>query len=412
MIRRLAVIIIVLVLVITGKILAEEGTKESPFDKKSSTEWGWPLPYEQVSQKSLEWLKSKGWLPLTIGYFADIPGFSASYAIIKELKLLEKRGLQVNFVTFLSGPPIKEAFLGGQTQVTHYGDFPFWLTVDKGGPVKAFALTAVNSEVAMLVRPGSPIKKPDDLKQLGKKTVVGTTLGSYAEFYLTAMAENKGLVRDKDFQVAGLTMRDAQLLPQGTDAVVLWDPHIVFSIEKGLGKKIDNGYSYFFSTGYDFVRQEIHENAPDVVQALADAAVEALLYARHDLDGATEFYRKDPRVAAYSKELIRDQIAKYLTFYPPTFRYIHKDFWASEDNRIVKTLYEQGKMEKNWSIEEMKGVMAPEYMANTFRKLGWEVPERPVFLPANWQGKVAQPPYPEYIIPKGLKESKKSQKIN
>jgi len=413
MIKRIKVGFLLVTFILAGiwHLFAEEASKKSAgTEKKNTTEWGWLLPYEQVSQKSIDWLKSKGWWPLTIGYFADVPGFSASYAIIKEKQLLEKRGLKVNYISFLSGPPIVEAFLGGQTQVTHYGSFPFWLTVEKGGLVKAFALTAVNSEVAMLVRPDSTIKKPEDLKKGKKPAVVGTTLGSYAEFYLTAMANNKGLVRDKDFRVAGLSMRDAQLLPKGTDAVVLWDPHIVFSVQKGLGKKIGNGYPYFFSAGYDFVRKEIHENAPDVVQLLADVAVEALLYAQYDLDGATEFYRKDPRMEAYSSELVKEQIAKYLNFYPPTFRYIHKDFWATEDNRIIKTLYIQGRMKKDLSVEEMKDVMAPEYMANTFRKLGWKVPERPVFLPAEWKGKIGEPPYPEYITPKGLKEREETKK--
>ena len=107
---------------------ALEGNQiESIPAKQDSTEWNWPLPYTQVSKESLEWLKSKGWLPLTIGYFADLPGYSACYAIIKELKLLEKRGITVKFISFLSGPTIVEAFLSGQTQVTHYGDFLFGL---------------------------------------------------------------------------------------------------------------------------------------------------------------------------------------------------------------------------------------------------------------------------------------------
>jgi sulfonate transport system substrate-binding protein len=38
------------------------------------TDWGWPTPYDKVSQKSLDWLKQRGWLPLSIGFFADLPG--------------------------------------------------------------------------------------------------------------------------------------------------------------------------------------------------------------------------------------------------------------------------------------------------------------------------------------------------
>ncbi len=385
---------------------ALEGNQiESIPAKQDSTEWNWPLPYTQVSKESLEWLKSKGWLPLTIGYFADLPGYSACYAIIKELKLLEKRGITVKFISFLSGPTIVEAFLSGQTQVTHYGDFPFWLTVDKGAPVKAYALTGVNNEIAMLVKPRSSIQSPEDLKQKDKQAVIGTTLGSYAEFYLTAMIEHKGLVRGQDFKVAGLSMRDAQLLPKGVDAVVLWDPHITFSEQKKLGRKIDTGYPYFFNTGFDFIREEIHENAPDVVQALADVAVEALLFTRYNPDAAVDFYRKDSRIAAYPRELIKEQIVRYLTFYPPTFRYIHEDFWAAEDSRIIKVLRDQGRVVNDWNVPKMKDIMESEYMANTFHKLGWQVPEQPVFLPEGWDGKVANPPYPEYLVPGGVENS-------
>lgn len=395
-------LIFVLVLNFSG-IAAAEDKKQG-----SKTEWGWPLPYEQVSQKSLDWLKSKGWLPLNIGYFADVPGYSACYAVIKEKKLLEKRGISANFISFLSGPPIVEAFLGGQTQVTHYGDFPFWLTIDKGAPAVAFALTGVNHGVAMLVAKDSAITKPEDLRQSGRQTVVGTTLGSYAEFYLTAMTDNKGLIRDKDFKVAGLSMREAQLLPKGVDAVVLWDPYIAFSQEKGLGRVIDYGFPYFFTTAFDFVRREIHENAPDVVQALADAAIEAILYAQYDLEGTADFYRKDPRISGYSREMVIDQVKKYLCTYPVSYRYIHSDFWATEDSRIIKTLYSIGRVNKVLSIAEMEQYMAPQYIGNTLRKLGQSIPERPVFLPSGWQGKVKEPPYPAYIIP--VAQSKTRQK--
>ncbi len=378
----------------------------NPIVKEGSrTEWGWPLPYEQVSQKSLDWLKAKGWLPLTIGYFADVPGYSAVYAIIKEKKLLEKRGLPVNFISFLSGPPIVEAFISGQTQVSHYGDFPFWSTVDKGVPCTAFGLTGVNQEIAMLVRLDSPFKNIDDIKNAKKKPVIiGTTLGSYAEFYLSAMAKVKGLKYGKDYQIAGMSMRDAQLLPQGVDAVALWDPHIEFALSKNLGRKIDSGYPYFFATAYDFIRQEIHENAPDVVQTLADVAIEAVLYARYNLEEAVDAFLKDPRAAAYPRELFKRQIQTYVTYYPPTYRYLHKDFWAKEDARIAESQFEKGRMEHKFSEEDLKKHFAPGYMENTFKKLGIEIPQIPVFLPKGWQGKVGYPPYPKYYNKKTFNE--------
>lgn len=389
-------LVITLTLAFMGEVFAQV-TSATPIAERTSTEWGWPLPYEQVSQKSLEWLKSKGWLPLTIGYFADIPGFSAVYAVIKEKRLLEKRGLPVNFISFLSGPPIVEAFIGGQTQASHYGDFPFWSTVDKGVPCVAFGLTGVNNEIAMLVRLDSPLRSVDDIKKAKKKPIIiGTTLGSYAEFYLSAMSKVKGLDYEKDYQIAGMSMRDAQLLPQGVDAVVLWDPHIEFCLSKNLGRKIDTGYPYFFATGYDFVRREIHENAPDVVQALVDVAVEAVLYIRYNLEDAVDCFFKDPRVAAYPRELIKKQIKIYFTSYEPTFRYLHKDFWAKEDVRIAKSQFEKRRMKNQFTEEDLKKFFAPEYIERTLKNLGYEIPERPVFLPKDWRGKIGNPPYPKY----------------
>ena len=130
-------------------------TREAQAQTPQFTEWGWTLPYEKVSKKSLDWLELKGWLPLSIGYFADLPGYAGAYAVIQQLDLLGKRGLPAKFTSFLSGPPILEAFIGGQTQATGYGDLPFWTTVTRGNPAVAYGMTAVNYEAAMLVRPDS-----------------------------------------------------------------------------------------------------------------------------------------------------------------------------------------------------------------------------------------------------------------
>ncbi|HVC31549.1 MAG TPA: hypothetical protein VND24_10205, partial [Steroidobacteraceae bacterium] len=38
------------------------------------TDWGWPLPYQRVSQKSVQWLKSKGWWPVEVAFQAPWSG--------------------------------------------------------------------------------------------------------------------------------------------------------------------------------------------------------------------------------------------------------------------------------------------------------------------------------------------------
>ena len=49
------------------------------------------------------------------------------------------------------------------------------------------------------------------------------------------------------------------------------------------------------------VRQELIDNVPDVVQALSDAYVESLLWARHDLDGAVKHLQADPSLKNFTQ---------------------------------------------------------------------------------------------------------------
>jgi sulfonate transport system substrate-binding protein len=365
---------------------------------RTFTEWGWPQPYERVSQKSLEWLKGKGWLPLSVGFFADLPGYSGAYAVIRDLDLLGKRGLLAKFTSFLSGPPILEAFIGQQTQATGYGDLPFWTTVARGNPAVAYGMTAVNYEAAMLVRPDSPLKSIRDLKGRSEPLVIGTLLGSFLEFYISAAADNVGLVVNKDYRLAGMSLREAQFLPRGVDAVVSYDPFVSVTLNRKIGRKIDDAFPYYFNKGYDFVRKEIHENAPDVVQALSDAILEATLFTRFDIDRAVTMYHNDPRVStAYPRELFLEQTKKYVTLYKPTFRYLHPDFWAKQDVVVAKSQYEKKRMPKELSEADMKASFVPTYMANSLNKCGFAVPKVPVFLPAGWTGTVGKPPYPQYM---------------
>lgn len=361
------------------------------------TDWGWPMPYEKVSQKSIDWLRKKGWLPLSIGFFADLPGYASQYATMKKLDLLGKRGLPVKYTSFLSGPPILEAFIGGQTQVTGYGDLPFWTTVARNNPAVAYAMTAVNYEAAMLVRHDSPLKSIQDLKGRKEPVVIGTLLGSFLEFYISAAADHIGLKINKDYKLAGMTLREAQFLPKGVDAVVSYDPFVTVTLNRKIGRKIDDAFPYYFNKGYDFLRTELHENVPDVVQAICDANMEATLYHRFAIAKAVATYHDDPRVAtAYTRELFLDQTKKYVTLYKPTFKYLHADFWAKQDIEVAKSQYQKKRMPRLLTEADMKNAFVPQYMEKTLKKLGFTVPKQPVFLPADWNGTVGKPPYPSY----------------
>ena len=46
------------------------------------TAWGWPQPYTRVSDKSVAWLKEKGWWPLGLGWQAPWSGQNAVMAVM------------------------------------------------------------------------------------------------------------------------------------------------------------------------------------------------------------------------------------------------------------------------------------------------------------------------------------------
>jgi sulfonate transport system substrate-binding protein len=85
------------------------------------TDWGWPQPYEQISAKSKQWLESKGWWPLAAGWIVVWSGEEMIGNILQSEKLLEKRGLDVKWQTFVAAGFSNEAFIPGRIQLANTG---------------------------------------------------------------------------------------------------------------------------------------------------------------------------------------------------------------------------------------------------------------------------------------------------
>ena len=59
------------------------------------TEWGWPQPYEKVSDKSVAWLKQKGWWPLQVAFQSPWSGQNNINIVMDKQGLLAKRGIEM-----------------------------------------------------------------------------------------------------------------------------------------------------------------------------------------------------------------------------------------------------------------------------------------------------------------------------
>lgn len=376
-----------------------------PASAQSFTDWGWPQPYERVSQKSVDWLKQKGWWPIGVGWQGPFSGQNTINVVMDKAGLLEQRGIEAKFQVFAAGPDVNEAVASARVQVGNGGNFPFTSLLDRGVPVKAVAVVAPNLKHSTVVPLDSNIKKLADFKGSNPPATIGIVTGSSAEFYFTQAAEVVGLQIGKDVILKNMPPSEQILMAKGIGAVVPWEPSVTIITEnRKTGTEVDTIFPYNFYEGRFYVRQELIDNVPDVVQSISDAFMEATLWIRLNPDKAADLLAAEPMLKNFGKELLLQQTKLYNNLYKPTYSYPFAAMWGEEDARIAKWLKERNRLTKALTANDYEASFDTRFMENTYQKLGWKIPTRAPFLPPNWSGKIGQLPYPEYANAVTLKE--------
>jgi sulfonate transport system substrate-binding protein len=377
----------------------------APARAQNFTPWGWPQPYEKVSDKSIAWLKQKGWWPLGVGWQGPFSGQNTINVVMDKAGLLEKRGIDAKFQAFAAGPDVNEAVASARIQVGNGGNFPFTSLLDRGVPVRSIAIVAPNLKHSTVVPMDSPVKKLADFKGSNPAATIGIVTGSSAEFYFTQAAEVVGLQIGKDVILKNMPPGEQLLMAKGIGAVVPWEPSVtIITEDRKTGREVDAIFPYNFYEGRFYVRQELIDNVPDVVQALSDAFMEATLWIRLNPTQAADFLAAEPMLRAYGKPLLLQQTQLYNNLYKPTYSYPFAKMWGEEDARIAKWLKDRNRLTKTITAADYEASFDTQFMDKTYAKLGWAVPKRAPFLPANWPGKIGQLPYPEYANALTLKE--------
>jgi sulfonate transport system substrate-binding protein len=348
---------------------------------KEFTEWGWPQPYDKISEKSVKWLKDKGWWPLSWGYQPPWMGQATIPWIVKEKGLDKQRGLEVQLVPFLAGPPLNEALIAGKLQMGHGGNFPITTLIVRKAPVRSPGIVWTPAlEQSILVHPDSPIKKPQDLK--GK--TVGLVTGSSAEFAFVGYARAHGLDPHKDVTLKPMPIPDQATMPKGIDAVVPWSvtPTLMWKYRKN-AKLFDDTGPFQLYWGTLHMREELFQNTPDVVQAIVDMSVEALLWGRLHPREMTDIVKKDPALGAYPWEHLYDENIFYMNNLKPTWIYPFIDVYAPEGARVAKFLHEGGRVKELLTEKDYREWFqgGTSWFDTTFRKLGWRIPKEPPYFP-------------------------------
>jgi sulfonate transport system substrate-binding protein len=362
--------------------------------QKKFTEWGMPLPYEMVSASSIAFLKEKGWWPIKIG---SQPGFT-SLPVAGPKGFFKSRGLEVEVISFLSGPAINEAAAAGRIQGGIEGNLPFTSLIANNAQVKCLAIAAPVLKHSTMVPLNSPLKSLADIKQAPNKPLAfGIVAGSSAEFYFQEALKTNGLEVGKDVILKSLTPPDLLLMPDGLAGVVQWAPYTWTQTKvRKNAREIDTIFPYNFYQGNVWMIKEIIDKAPDVAQAFVDAYVEGILYSRYDEKDANAITEKDPMYKSFTPELIALLTRVVNNSYKPTWFYPFTDFWATENSRVSAWLAKSGRLKTLVTAEMYKEYFDTRFADRTMQKLGWKVPQRPPWIPANWAGKIGQLPYPSY----------------
>ena len=364
------------------------------------TDWGWPLPYEQVSAKSVEWLKSKGWWPIQVAFQAPWSGQNTINIVMDREGLMKKRGVEAKWQAFPSGPAINETIVSARFQAGNGGNFPFTSLLDKNIPVTAIAIVSPNLLHALVVPKDSPLKSIKDLKDRKTPATIGLVTGSSAEFYFQMAMALNGIRADKEVILKNTPPGEQMALPKGIDGVVPWDPTPTMMVDElKNGHIIDSIFPYNMYEGQFYVRSEIAQNAPDVAQAFSDAVAEATLWIRRHPDKAAELTGQDPSLKHFSKAILLQQIQAYNNLYKPSYIYPQAAFWGAVNQTIFKWLYDQKRITRPLTAKDFENAVDARYMERTFAKLGWAIPKEPPFIPVGWKGDPAKPPYPPYIDP-------------
>ena len=155
------------------------------------TDWGWPQPYEQISAKSKQWLQSKGWWPLSAAWIVVWSSEEMIGHVLQTQKLLEKRGIETDWRTFVAAGFSNEAFIPGRIQIANTGALGVLALLSNKVPMRALAVHSPALTHAATVPLDSPLKSLADLKGakvLKRPAVVGTTTGSTNHFGFIAAA--------------------------------------------------------------------------------------------------------------------------------------------------------------------------------------------------------------------------------
>ncbi|MCY3018361.1 MAG: ABC transporter substrate-binding protein [Planctomycetota bacterium] len=233
--------------------------------------------------------------PVRIGWQLLLATQGQIAQVLKRTELLEQHGLQGKFIPFSYGGPQSEAALAGELDVIFIGDQPVINLIARGGKWKIVSRLHY-TKTAIMVPPGSPIRKIEDLK--GK--TVASPFASIAHREAILKEQAAGLDADKDVKNVNLDILEISSLVQAggekswgkIDAVCVWDPSTSLFESKKLARVVD----YTCALCVVAISDDFIAAHPDAAVDVVGAVVSAWAYFAAHADQVNQWYIEDARL--------------------------------------------------------------------------------------------------------------------
>ncbi|MBP2032638.1 sulfonate transport system substrate-binding protein [Clostridium algifaecis] len=244
---------------------------------------------------------------INIGYQ---PGINHALLIIAKNKgwfndEFKKDNINIKFQSFVSGPPMVEAFAGGKLDIGEVGDQPAIQARANNTDVKAIGVYAAGYRLnSILAATGSNIKSAKDLK--GKKVAV--TVGSSAHMLLSRYLASEGL-KQSDIQLVNLQPPDIKtsFTSKNIDAAIVWEPYASSIEAENTAHIIGDGTNLKYDVNLIMANNDFAKNNPDVIKRVLKVYEKTEKWVKANPDQAADIISKELKL---KKEIVAKGLAK------------------------------------------------------------------------------------------------------
>lgn len=225
----------------------------------------------------------------------------------KEKGIFDKHGIDVDILEGRGSVAAMNAVANKQDTFGYSGGPPFFLSRNRGLPIRMVAVMLQRDPQVLLSWPDNPVRTLKDLE--GKSIILTPGDGFHALWPALTAAHNIDRAKVQEI-VVGVEARAQTFLQKRALVTPEYVTSAAFPLEERAGAELVKLYLADIGWGTVnngiFVHEDTIRDKPDLVRRFAVAALEAFDYTAKNIDAATDLMQ--PRLGGQSRAVVRKQI--------------------------------------------------------------------------------------------------------